>query len=247
MKLTPSEISAIAVKHLNTSACNDVAKLINHISAVESELNDLLYPVAHDSATLILELDNYVWQDVPAPTVVPRWWPDNETLWLWSDMHLGHKNVLHYEPSRRVLATDIADMDSALIAHHNDMVKPNGYVLNLGDVSLATSDKTKGNIMHLNGHKCLVMGNHDRGRSPSWWRKLFNMVWDTPILVDVGGTQVIFSHEPVSPDYLDRYGVKLNIHGHTHSKSLNSDRHVCVSVEQTTWLPVSLRSILEIT
>lgn len=245
MKLTTSEISAIAAKHLNTPACDDVAKLICHASTVESELNDLLYPQPSE-VSLILELADYQWYATPDPVTVARWWRDDETLWLWSDLHLGHKNILHYEPARRAICNSVSEMDSALIAHHNDMVNPEDHVLNLGDVSLATSDMTKVGVMNLRGRKRLIMGNHDRGRSVAWWRKLFDYAWDTPILVDVAQDRlVIFSHEPVPLDYMDRFGAELNIHGHTHSKTLKSDRHVCVSVEQTTWLPVSLRSILE--
>jgi calcineurin-like phosphoesterase family protein len=250
MKLTSLEISNIAAKHLMTTACNDVARLICHISELESELGLLremnLQDV--DVTPTVIDVESYEWITVQDCVLVNRWWGDGD-LWIWSDLHLGHKNVLRYEPTRRCICDTLEEMNSALISHWNDMVQPNDYALNLGDVSLSSSEQTKLQVNNMHGRKRLVMGNHDRGHSVTWWRKLFTEVYAAPILVDAAPSNevpllVIFSHEPVSPEYMTRFGADLNIHGHMHSKRLNSDRHICVSVEQTAWLPIQMSALL---
>ena len=160
-----------------------------------------------------------------------------EPFHLCADLHFGHKNLLQYEPIRAQLANTFEEMDELLIARWNSQIKAEDDVLLLGDVSMCNTARTIEMVNRLNGRKHLVIGNHDRDHTTTFWRRLFVQTWNTPIII--GST--LYSHEPVSPAYLAKYGAILNVHGHTHSKSFCGDRrYCCVSLESTGMRPLSL-------
>ena len=54
-------------------------------------------------------------------------------IYLTSDTHFDHKNILKYEPTRQQFG-DRFQMTEALIELWNQTVKPNDLVFHLGDV-----------------------------------------------------------------------------------------------------------------
>lgn len=76
-----------------------------------------------------------------------------------SDTHWFHSSVLRY--SNRPFA-DVTEMDEALIENWNSVVKPKDTVYHLGDVAFGKRSKIKTLLERLNGHKHLILGNHDR-------------------------------------------------------------------------------------
>lgn len=90
----------------------------------------------------------------------------NEDLFIVSDTHFSHKNILKYEPVRlSVLDTvnsdnDIANVDIKFIELWNSVVSPKDHVLHLGDFVFGNSLNFN-NISKLNGVIHLVPGNHD--------------------------------------------------------------------------------------
>jgi calcineurin-like phosphoesterase family protein len=125
-------------------------------------------------------------------------------------------------------------MDEYLIRKWNHMIGIADTVVLLGDVSLCGSARTKELVRRLNGVKFLVVGNHDKSKPLNWWRELFLDAFDTPLKIN----NVIYSHEPVTPQYLEEHQAIANVHGHTHSKFIDDPRYICVSVEQTYFQPV---------
>lgn len=87
-------------------------------------------------------------------------------VFLTSDLHFGHKNIIEYEkrPFR-----NIEDMNAGIIKNWNKVVSNDDMVFCLGDVSFGGAEMTKECVSQLQGKKILIMGNHDRGRSISWW------------------------------------------------------------------------------
>lgn len=150
-----------------------------------------------------------------------------------SDPHFGHTNIIRYE-SRPFPSLEA--MDAAIIYRWNDTVHPNDLVFVLGDVSFYPRSKTKEIIQSLHGRKYLIMGNHDKF-SVSAWRDIgFEFVSKYPIIVD---EFYVMSHAPV---YMNDTMPYLNIHGHTHSRTLNGNYYnVCVETQDYT--PVLFDSI----
>lgn len=164
----------------------------------------------------------------------------NRKTWLIADTHFGHANILSYEGRPW---TDITEHDEGIIARWNEVVEPGDTVWHLGDVALrspgaAYKALVNAIIPRLNGRKRLVMGNHDRGRSATWWINAgFREAIKYPRAVLVDG--IMLSHVPM-PDL----GMP-NIHGHLHSGASDhrgglwdAATHQCVSVEQIDFRPV---------
>ncbi len=73
----------------------------------------------------------------------------NETTWIISDTHLGHKNILEFEPGRltamRIDGYEADEHDRWIIDNWNAKVKPGETVLHLGDFAfkqLINNEKT---------------------------------------------------------------------------------------------------------
>ena len=90
-------------------------------------------------------------------------------LFFISDLHFGHKNIIEYE-NRPFDSVD--EMDKALIRNWIYTVKSNDRVVVAGDFSFHNKEKTKCILSQLRGHKTLIMGNHDKARSVSWWKEV---------------------------------------------------------------------------
>lgn len=76
-----------------------------------------------------------------------------------SDTHFGHSNVIMFDnrPFR-----DRGEMESVLIANWNRKVGKDDHVYILGDFSYKSDKDPYEYIKQLNGHKHLIIGNHDK-------------------------------------------------------------------------------------
>ena len=161
-------------------------------------------------------------------------------IWLTSDTHFHHKNILKYEPDARPFAS-IEEMDSALIQRWNERVMPEDIVFHLGDFAFAGSTFIKDTLPMLKGHKFLMMGNHDRGRKSEFWLDAgFERVFDRPIVLD---DRFVLSHEPLA----EIPPGKVNIYGHVHSSphfSTFEPHRLCVCVERWDCHPIEYDAAL---
>lgn len=156
-------------------------------------------------------------------------------IFLYSDPHFGHEKVIDFENRP---FTSVADMTTQLIKNWNNTVSKGDTVYVLGDIAMyLTKEEVKEIINQLSGKKILILGNHDRKKSVSWWLDTgFHTVSEYPILYD---WKYLLSHEPVQLESSNW----LNIHGHTHGANGPSDQHICVSVEQTNYRPINLDAL----
>lgn len=153
-----------------------------------------------------------------------------QNIYFISDLHFGHKGIIEYE--KRPFK-DVNDMNMQIINNWNKTVKKQDKVFVLGDVSFYNKDKTKAIINSLKGYKVLILGNHDRDRSLSWWQEAgFDEVIRYPIIFE---EKIILSHEPQINNNIPF----INIHGHIHGEQVRiSDSHYNVSVECINYTPV---------
>lgn len=173
---------------------------------------------------------------------------------LVSDTHFGHEKTCTM--FKRADGTPlrpfktVEEMDEEMVRRWNERVGKKDKVYHLGDVVI--NRKFLHILGRLNGDKVLIRGNHD----------IFKLEDYTQYFRDVRGYHVmngmIFSHVPVHPESLGRFGV--NVHGHLHYQRVKkivgvdetgaftySDeidpRYHCVCVEQTDYTPITLEEV----
>ena len=172
-----------------------------------------------------------------------------------SDTHFGHEKTCTVfkradgSPLRPFSCAE--EMDEFMIKAWNERVRPKDKVYHLGDVVI--NRKFLNVLGRLNGDKVLIRGNHD----------IFKLEDYSQYFRDIRAFDVkngmIFSHVPVHPESLGRFGT--NIHGHLHAnrvmKIIGVDvktgelkygneidpRYFNVSVEQIDFAPISLEEV----
>ncbi len=168
-------------------------------------------------------------------------------IFLVSDTHFGHAGVcrfLGHNGKKLRPWDDVLEMDEEMVKLWNDKVSPNDKVYHLGDVVL--NRRSLNIVDRLNGNKVLIKGNHDVFKLEEYAR-FFKDIRASHVL-----DGLIFTHIPVHKLEISRFGI--NIHGHIHDKrilikngdniSIDTDYH-CVSVEQTSFSPISFDEVLE--
>lgn len=111
-----------------------------------------------------------------------------------ADTHFGHANIIRFDG--RPFA-DVQEMESVLVHNWNAVVKSRDTVRILGDFCWSRSEAEWARLLKLlNGHKVLVLGNHDGSRLGSTAAGLFDDVTDYLELMD-GHRRVVASHYPM--------------------------------------------------
>ncbi|MDR1900913.1 MAG: metallophosphoesterase [Treponema sp.] len=161
----------------------------------------------------------------------------NGKVYIWSDLHLGHENIIRYcnRPFK-----DAAEMNETLLHAWKVTVRSGDTIINLGDVSLKLSEEYLAEALRLlPGYKILVMGNHDRRKPVRWWMDVgFDEVYPYPIVYE---GKYILSHTIVD---IFKGSPFINIHGHIHNLESGIPNCINVSVEKTGYKPVLLDGLV---
>ncbi len=159
-----------------------------------------------------------------------------------ADTHFFHKNIIDYEnrPFK-----DLDEMTKHLIKQWNNTVKKEDRVFHLGDFAFGNRQLQVEVGNRLNGHKILIMGNHDRYTIQHYINCGFSEVSRYPIILD---DFWILSHRPM---YINCNMPYANIFGHVHSNPEYNDytnQSICVSVERKhiNYTPISFSHIKEL-
>lgn len=165
-------------------------------------------------------------------------------LFFFSDPHFTHANILNFTVDKqgtklRPGFEDVQQMDELIIARHNAIVRPQDHVYCLGDVAMRRQHLHV--VKRLNGHKRLIMGNHDIFEVKEYLAAGFEKVMAIRVM-----DGLIFTHIPVHEAQLNRF--KCNVHGHLHAHNVMSKgwftnekdpRYFSVCVEQLNYTPIS--------
>lgn len=129
-------------------------------------------------------------------------------------------------------------MNIQMINIWNNIVKINDIVIYLGDFGFGKKENLKEICDKLNGHKILVKGNHDRKQSNGGLKFIgFEDIFDSLRL-----DNILLTHKPV----IEVEKGIVNVHGHIHNANTSlidgykAKNHLCVSVECTNYMPVSV-------
>ena len=176
-------------------------------------------------------------------------------MFFISDTHFGHRNIIDF--CHRPFGS-VTEMDEALVENWNKLVTPQDHIYHLGDVTMDRSSAHKAAfsrlVSRLNGHKRLIMGNHDH--------------FPVRVYLDAGFEKVMsyqrldhywFMHVPCHPSSVG--SARAIIHGHVHNNQpgafpavMRLDKetqrvswipYINICVEETNYHPVSFDWIKE--
>lgn len=162
-------------------------------------------------------------------------------IWFISDTHFFHDNIIQY-CGRPFANSDL--MNECLVSNWNSVVKEQDKVYHLGDVALGYggNEKELSTLLHqLNGHKRLLVGNHDNLKSPAL-HKAFEkiLLWNG---FHSGGVEFTAGHIPWPIEQL-RDG-KLMLHGHLHNNVMSDPRYMSACVEHIGYTPIHIEVVAE--
>lgn len=171
-------------------------------------------------------------------------------IYVTSDTHFGHTNMLRFtNPDGSLVRPgfrDVSHMDEVIIERWNEVVRPEDKIYHLGDVGF-NLEHLQGILPRLNGHKRLIIGNHDL-LDMGFYAKYFKRIQAWRQFVDKDrNCAIICSHFPLhESSFLGRYaGRCINVHGHIHARVIDDPRYINVCVERTDYRPVLLEKLLD--
>lgn len=138
-------------------------------------------------------------------------------LFFTSDTHFYHESIIRL--CNRPYST-VEEMNNDLIHKWNSVVGPDDIVFHLGDFSWCGSDKTKKICEQLNGHKCLILGNHDHEKMYNAYLKLFDLGVYQQLLLNIDNRNVYLNHYPFlcyAGTYRNSKDMVWQLYGHVHS------------------------------
>lgn len=141
-----------------------------------------------------------------------------EGIFFTSDTHFGHQNILDF--CKRPF-NSVEEMDEALIKNWNNVVGPNDYVFHLGDFCFKGSQYWDRMLNQLNGHKFLIIGNHDIKNLKDGAMMKFDWV-GMQAYITVAGRCVYLNHFPFlcyGGAYRSESNAVWQAFGHVHSKT----------------------------
>ena len=150
-----------------------------------------------------------------------------------ADEHYGHKNIIKYcnRPFKNT-----SEMDSELIARHNEVVGHDDIVIHGGDFTLKKRAAADEYIKQLKGTHVFLRGNHD-----GWLKgSSFDIWWKT-----VEGIRIVVCH------YAMRVWPGSNhnswqLYGHTHGQLEPFEKQWDIGVDNNNFYPVSYEQLIEI-
>lgn len=146
-------------------------------------------------------------------------------VYITSDCHFGHVNILRYSPESRGIYKDVEEMNEGIITNINSMVTDNDILIIAGDIGFCSAGKTCDFLKRVNGQKKLVWGNHDsKFRNSSEYqmqKKLMGVIWDGDYLefdhkFSEAKYKIVVSHFPFLTWNRAHHGA-VQLHGHSHS------------------------------
>lgn len=180
--------------------------------------------------------------------------------YFYADPHYGHTNILEYE-KRPFL--DVEEMNRVLITRYNKTVGTVQNCLWAGDAFLMSMGDARRIMEQLNGHKFLLLGNHDR--SAKVMASIGFTVITGEVVLSMAGRTVRVSHYPywtgdadrhgrdkkLTPEQIERYKAKYPqrvkgealVHGHVHGKRCRHENMINIGVDAWDFSPIPWREV----
>jgi len=147
------------------------------------------------------------------------------TLYFTSDLHFGHQSILKYTDRGNDLPTDepVMSIDEQMHVHNqwiiqtiNSRVTKTDHLYILGDVAFGSQWESAALIDKINGHRHLVLGNHDSSKVDFYTNSgLFDSVTMYAEVV-FNKKRIILFHYPIA-EWNSGHHSSWHLHGHTHA------------------------------
>lgn len=165
----------------------------------------------------------------------------NKKVYVISDHHFFHSNIIKY--SNREF-NNIIEMNEYMIKKHNETITNNDIVIFLGDFCFKNSE-AKNILEKLNGHKFLVVGNHDNNYIIKKYKYLG---FEDLFLYPVKFQDYCLSHYPLNGETPEEIiynilkkefneGNYNNLYGHVHKDKTVYPNSINVSCEVLDYIP----------
>lgn len=165
------------------------------------------------------------------------------TLWVSSDLHFYHKNVIDF--CNRPYDS-VEEMNEGIIKNFNSVISPNDTLYLLGDISFSNGDKAAEMLSRINGHKHLIIGNHDSKivKSVKFLNELSSCSFYKEM--KVGKYNTVMMHYPIHSWNRKSYG-SIHLFGHLHGTpvDLGFGRYKDVGVDTNEMMPYNLQELVE--
>jgi len=164
------------------------------------------------------------------------------TIFFVADAHFGHSEIIVY--CARPFETR-KEMDKTLIKNWNACVGPDDTIYVLGDFTMKRSDVgfVEAKLKQLNGHKILVLGNHDHIDALTLVSLGFESV-HTYFCIETEIGPLHMTHDPAVCQILDG-AYWLCGHVHRLFRLSESGKILNVGVDVNNFAPISLEEVLE--
>ena len=169
-------------------------------------------------------------------------------IYVCSDTHFNHANILKYEPTSRPFET-VEEMNNTIIKNWNSVVTEEDTVYVCGDMFMGPLDKINKILDQLNGKIILVRGNHDTKNRLEYFKEYGIEVKDIDY-ISYKGRFFILCHFPIASEEFINMVRKDNsevvvLYGHVHSNAptgyVDGTYHVGMDTNNLT--PISLEQI----
>lgn len=171
------------------------------------------------------------------------------TTYYIADTHFYHANIIKY--CKRPFQ-NAEEMNEYMIERWNQTVKPDDIVIHVGDFAMGNTLAQQKIFIRLNGHKILVLGNHDGNK-----RYMLNVGFEE-VHDYIYRDGLLIMHDPMfveinlRGDGLFTFEERYNecdyfLHGHVHNhyvhnKKLNKAINCCV--ENHDYTPKTLEQLV---
>lgn len=154
------------------------------------------------------------------------------SIWITSDLHFGHANMLKFNPRSRPFR-DVDHMRDSLIRQWNELVGEDDYIIHLGDFSFKGKEYTEAILSQLKGKKIMLYGNHDKTLRNQISVGQFGIIWMGDYLeLNINGEKVCLMHYPIASWNRVGHG-SIMLYGHEHGSYQQAGR--CVDVGYDQW------------
>jgi calcineurin-like phosphoesterase family protein len=158
------------------------------------------------------------------------------STFLISDTHFGHSAIIRMLPRP---FSDVREMDAAMIADWNKVVKKDDTVIHLGDFAHRyPADKLQQLFASLNGRKHLIRGNHDDKHTLALpWESVRDIAYTS-----IDSQNVVLCHYAMRTWPRIRKGA-LMLYGHSHGRMPGNVQSADIGVDVMGFAPVRLNKI----
>lgn len=165
-------------------------------------------------------------------------------IYFVSDLHFSHENILKFENEvRSNYGSNVEEMNENIIKEWNATISKNDTVYNLGDFFFNVKpEKMKEIISRLNFKEMIIIiGNHDHKPQLKVFKEL-NIKTLYADVIKYNGKKFYLSHYPT---LINRKNF-FNVHGHIHSKNMDTHYHINVGLDNLKKVAISIDDVYQL-